>query len=157
MKSGALLLGVMIAITILSPLSLGQQNPSLQGTWSITMSSADVTWDGKKQSLSAQVTGYVYQDAFISPTQPNLMMRIEGELGMRGFIQGTTFVLYRNNDAHCEGPEQNLGREVIVGRAMGKGQVFEGTGTGFDSNPECGGAWVYSVTGKKISDYVPAP
>jgi hypothetical protein len=119
------------------------------------MSSQDELWDGTQRPFVVKVVGYVYQTPTSDPAEPNLRSTLEGEEGMDGFVRGSTVVFYRNNDSHCGGPAENLGRELIIATVTGGGRGFVGSGMGFDSNPGCGATWNYHVVGRKVSDDVP--
>ncbi len=153
-------LTVFAAIVFLSP-SFSQQPVSMQGTWELSLTNTDRGWDGTVQRYSLKVTSYIYQyivDPVTLPKEPNLRLVIQGEEPMPGFVRNETVVFFRNNSiAHCGGPEQNFGFEIISGRLLGNGRIFSGTGMGFDSNPGCGSTWTYTLTATKISDQVPEP
>ncbi len=69
-----------------------------------------------------------------------------------GFGQGSSFSFFKNN----QHGEPNLGREILIGTVGENENMFTGSGTGFDSNPEWGSIWTnVRFNARKTSDDVP--
>lgn len=130
------------------------QIPNLQGTWQLSISGKDTSWNGQMEGMKDAGNLFIYQSSY-EQNVPNLIAVPEDDPGdpFQGFVQRDQVSLYKNNQHGVP----NLGREILVGKINKKGNVFAGKGVGFDSNPEWGGVWSYNFKAKKISDTIPTP
>jgi len=145
-----------ITIFCLVPSTYAQE-PSpqdLTGTWEVHMIGEGTDWGEDPEHGAGSVTlTFTFIGGVVDPTEPNLIVDVpDSDDDFVGFARDDMFAVHKENIDNCGGSALNLGREVITGRMNNKGTRFKAKGMGFDSNPECGGTWSYTLIAKKVSD-----
>jgi hypothetical protein len=126
----------------------------LDGTWEIRGIGRISDWGGTSEHNAWSSTATVtYFPGVSDPTTPNLIVDVLGtDDDLIGYAHGDTFAFYKENIDNCGGDPDNFGREIIIGRLSRNGNRISAEGIGFDSNPDCGGTWSYTLVGRKISE-----
>jgi len=147
---------LVISIFCLIPTTDAQQ-PSpqdLNGTWEVHMIGEGTDWGEDPEHGAGSVTlTFTVIGGVVDPTVPNLIIDVpDSDDDFFGFARNDMFAVHKENIDNCGGPSLNFGREMIIGTMNKNGKRFKAKGMGFDSDPECGGTWSYTLIAKKISD-----
>lgn len=136
---------------------INAQQPSpqdLTGTWEIHMIGEGADWGDEPDHEAGSITLTItHIEGVLDPTVPNLIIDVpDSDDDFFGFARNDMFAVHKENIDNCGGPSLNFGREMIIGTMNKNGKRFKAKGMGFDSDPECGGTWSYTLIAKKISD-----